>query len=726
MFDEKSQGGTSSAWRRSGLGAAFAAVLTLWGGASRAATFVVTNTNASGAGSLPDAVAQANGIAGTHTINITATGTLTLTSAMGVGESMIINGPAGSPGFTIDGGSSAQLIVIQPITSASGPVTLNNLTFSNGLSSTVGGAISVSTGTTLNVADCTFSTNAAVTAGGAVAVGNGATLAVIRSTFSSNSATATTGNAIGGGAVWADLASTVSVVNSTLSGNTAAATLSDTGGGGINFHGTSLLIQGSTFTGNYATGFLGGALLLFGTTGIENSTFVSNNASFSGGAIYVGAGSADIRNATITANAIHNLGVLCGGLAVASSGTPAPSASIRNTILTGNSGSSDKGSALDCVGPVTSNGYNILGDRNLGCSFGANDIGSYAPQLGALGSNGGPTQTLVPLAGSPAIDAGDPAGCLALGNGIMVIDQRGLPRPVGPRCDIGAVELQGAAAPPPALTAAFNPVTITAGQTSTLTFTITNPSGSSAVSGIAFTNLVPAGVVLAAAPAASQCGGTVVGTAGGGFLGLSGGSIATSPGTCTVVGSVTSTTPNTYQELPANVSGLADLTDTGLAASLTVLAGTAPAGLTVSKSAPATIVSGQNLTYTLTYGNAGGAVAPSVVIRDTIPAGTTFVSATNGGTVQGTDVVWNIASVPAGATNLTVSFTVTVTASTGSITNGTYSITSVAGLVTAGGPVVVTLVTEPMSAVPTLDSFGLSLLAAGLAAAALALMSKRA
>jgi hypothetical protein len=113
------------------------------------------------------------------------------------------------------------------------------------------------------------------------------------------------------------------------------------------------------------------------------------------------------------------------------------------------------------------------------------------------------------------------------------------------------------------------------------------------------------------------------------------------------------------------------------------------------------------------------------VIRDTIPAGTTFVSATNGGAVQGTDVVWNIASVPAGATNLTVSFTVNVTAKSGSVTNGTYSILSVAGLVTGGSPVVVSLVTLPTSSIPALGFPGLALLAIGIAGAAFFLIRAR-
>jgi hypothetical protein len=51
--------------------------------------------------------------------------------------------------------------------------------------------------------------------------------------------------------------------------------------------------------------------------------------------------------------------------------------------------------------------------------------------LGPLANNGGPTLTHMPQAGSPAIDQG--SGCPA-------IDQRGAARPVGPACDIGAVE----------------------------------------------------------------------------------------------------------------------------------------------------------------------------------------------------------------------------------------------------------------------------------------------
>jgi LPXTG-motif cell wall-anchored protein len=63
------------------------------------------------------------------------------------------------------------------------------------------------------------------------------------------------------------------------------------------------------------------------------------------------------------------------------------------------------------------------------------------PKLGPLQDNGGPTLTRLPLAGSPAIDAGDPAFVADAG---LPGDQRGLARPSGGRVDIGATEVQQA------------------------------------------------------------------------------------------------------------------------------------------------------------------------------------------------------------------------------------------------------------------------------------------
>lgn len=118
--------------------------------------------------------------------------------------------------------------------------------------------------------------------------------------------------------------------------------------------------------------------------------------------------------------------------------------------------------------------------------------------------------------------------------------------------------------------------------------------------------------------------------------------------------------------------------------------GLAP-GLTVAKSAPATVAPGAQLTYTVTYGNTGGAAASGVVIRETLPAGTSFVTATGGGTESGGVVTWNVGSLGAGVTGQTVSFTVTVTAQSGSIVNGTYTIEG-AGIAPIFGPPVTTAV----------------------------------
>ena len=124
--------------------------------------------------------------------------------------------------------------------------------------------------------------------------------------------------------------------------------------------------------------------------------------------------------------------------------------------------------------------------------------------------------------------------------------------------------------------------------------------------------------------------------------------------------------------------------------------GLAP-GLTVSKTATASVASGANLTYTLNYGNTGTAGATNVVVRDTLPAGTTFVSASNGGTVSGGVVTWNVGNVAAGTTNQTLTLVVNVTAAQGAtVSNNNYSIQadSVAAI---PGPPVTTNVTAPVT-----------------------------
>lgn len=70
--------------------------------------------------------------------------------------------------------------------------------------------------------------------------------------------------------------------------------------------------------------------------------------------------------------------------------------------------------------------------------------------------------------------------------------------------------------------------------------------------------------------------------------------------------------------------------------------------------------SGDVITYTLTYSNTGTGVASSAKIEDTIPIGTTFVSASNSGTSDGTKVTWNLGGIAAGTSNTSVTFQVRI------------------------------------------------------------------
>ena len=110
---------------------------------------------------------------------------------------------------------------------------------------------------------------------------------------------------------------------------------------------------------------------------------------------------------------------------------------------------------------VNANNFNLFGANGnagvTGFTPGPTDIVpgvSLAQILGPLKNNGGPTQTLALVAGSPAIDAGDPNGCRDNSGALLQTDQRGFPRHVDgnndgtARCDIGAVEGVGGAAVP--------------------------------------------------------------------------------------------------------------------------------------------------------------------------------------------------------------------------------------------------------------------------------------
>ena len=222
---------------------------------------------------------------------------------------------------------------------------------------------------------------------------------------------------------------TLTINNSTISGNIAA----DAGGGiELSYPGTAT-INNSTITANNGT-YYGGAIENGGPTGltINNSTISGNSASFGGGGIELSHGaSATINNSTITANTVFSYdggGIVSYDIA---------SATFQNSILANNTGG-------NCSGTTISTGYNLSSDGT--CSFnGAGDMNNTDARLGTLGNQGGPTQTIPLLEGSPAMDAGNPNGCTDGKGHLLRIDQRGYPRPDkedNTGCDMGAYERQ--------------------------------------------------------------------------------------------------------------------------------------------------------------------------------------------------------------------------------------------------------------------------------------------
>ncbi|HEU4403314.1 MAG TPA: OmpA family protein, partial [Candidatus Polarisedimenticolia bacterium] len=148
-------------------------------------------------------------------------------------------------------------------------------------------------------------------------------------------------------------------------------------------------------------------------------------------------------------------------------------------------------------------------------------------------------------------------------------------------------------------------------------------------------------------------------------------------------------------------------------AAITTTVSSAPV-LTISKTdAPDPVAAGADITYTLSYANTGNMNATGVVITDTIPVNTSFVSATGGGTLAAGVVTWNL-----GALNAGVSGTVTLVVQVASplangtiITNGTYGVDSNETAPTAGAAITTTVSSAPVLSVTktAVDDNGLPL-----------------
>lgn len=231
---------------------------------------------------------------------------------------------------------------------------------------------------------------------------------------------------------------TLRIIDSTFADNNA---LEDRNGGGVLvFNGSDggLEVRGSTFSGNTAADGAGLHHRAIGGTlhEITNSTFSGNIATGDGGGLYIRRDDDGftINNVTFAGNSAEGEG---GG--INSIGEPIL---VRNSILSGNDSGAESD---DCAGSVTSGEYNFFSSPDnadcppVGDGLNPNDK-TTDPLLGALANNGGPTLTRLLGTTSPAIGAGNPAGCVDGQGADLSVDQRGFPRPVDLACDAGAVE----------------------------------------------------------------------------------------------------------------------------------------------------------------------------------------------------------------------------------------------------------------------------------------------
>ncbi len=202
----------------------------------------------------------------------------------------------------------------------------------------------------------------------------------------------------------------LTVTGSTLTGNAALH------GGGIQIYlGTTNIID-STISGNSAT--LGGGIHELGTANITSST-ISDNSAIRGGGIY-NLGTANINSSTITGN-LANRG---GGIYNRGPAT------LTNSIVAMNTTVTLAGPDIFAFSPLSGT-FNLIGNgtglNGIVHGSNGNQVGTSSnlidPLLGPLANNGGPTQTHALLAGSPALDAGDPSILFDVNE----FDQRGTP-----------------------------------------------------------------------------------------------------------------------------------------------------------------------------------------------------------------------------------------------------------------------------------------------------------
>ncbi len=408
---------------------------------------------------LRDAVDAANNTAGNNTIsfdpNVFPSNTKTPTTIVLSGGTPLelndtsgtttIAGPGAGQVAVSGNGASTVFLVDAGVTAEIDGLTITGGNASVNLSGSFGGGGIFNSGT-LTLQNDIITANTAGTYGGGLYNAGTGNVTVSGSAFTSDSAQLgggffNTGTvSVSGSAFIGDSASsngggfynqsTVTVTTSTFSTDTAG------GNGGGFYSNNSVAVSGSTLSLDTA-GTFGGGFFVAGNATLSESTLSQNTAA-------IGGGIANFGSTTVTASTIAgNFGPTGGGIFNIGSKLVLVSTIVaQNTVSATNAATSDWAqTAAD-----STSSYNLIGDgTNSGLANGVNHniVGNSTapidPHLSPLANNGGPTQTMALLAGSPAINAGN--NTLVAG---LTTDQRGagFSRIAGGTVDIGAFEIQ--------------------------------------------------------------------------------------------------------------------------------------------------------------------------------------------------------------------------------------------------------------------------------------------
>ncbi|MFN0182137.1 MAG: hypothetical protein ACKVZ0_25310 [Gemmatimonadales bacterium] len=556
----------------------------------------------------------------------------------------INNGPTAATGVTITDTLPAGAAFIGA--SNSGSLSGNVVTWPSIASLSNGSSVTY-TVTVRYAATGTYTNIAASTATSADPVpgnndGSASGARVTTSVTASDLAVAKTGPATG--AAGADLTYTIAVTNN---GPSAASTvvITDTLPAGVTFVSAS---AGGTLTGNVVTWPTIASLANGGTTSVT----VTYRAGAAGSFLDVAAVTTTSTDPNLADNRATLTTVIGTSADVVTTKTgPATATAGQNisyAITVGNSGPSDAQSVI--VTDTLPSGVTFVSATGGGTLAG--NVVTW-PAIATLAAGASQSYTLVVSAA---------AGGSYLN---VVASTSTTPDPVPGNNDGSApgarvTTVVGASAD--VVTGKTGPATATAGQDINYTITVTN-NGPSAATAVVVTDTLPAGLTFVSATGGGTQSGAVVtwpaiaSLASGGSQTFTLVARAAAGGSYTNIVASTSATPD---PTPGNNDGSSP------GARVTTVVG-ASADVVTTKTGPAAVVAGQDISYTVTVTNAGPSPADNVVVTDTLPSGVTFISATNGGTLGAGVVTWPaIASLAAGGSQ---SHTVVVRASNA----GTYT-----------------------------------------------------